>query len=146
MTCHALPFFFILSHFIISWHVCPNLLTFKFETEMFFQPGFSESHLAVPKSAACGLASNYVDCIAALSDRTTKGLQGFHYTLSFLCKPGNKPAVSCSFRKPHRFLRKSASLFAGAPCVHGDHCQNQICVQSVGQLACTHNHNCEATL
>lgn len=115
MTCHTLlvfSFFLILSHFVVSWHICPDLIYLLLKSKLrFIQPGFSKGHLAVPTSTACGLASNYVDCIAALSDRTTKGLQGFHYTLSFLCKPGNKPPVSCSFRKPHRFLRKNASLF-----------------------------------
>lgn len=42
-----------------------------------------------------GIGPNYVNCNAAFSDRSTKGLQGSHYTLRFYCKPGNKEPVSC---------------------------------------------------
>lgn len=52
---------------------------------------FCKGALHLQKLLHVVFASNYIACIAGLSDRTTKGLQALHYTLSFLYKRGNKP-------------------------------------------------------
>lgn len=61
-----------------------------------------------------GIGPNYVNCNAAFSDRSTKGLQGSHYTLRFYCKPGNKEPVSCCSKTaplPSVFEKKKNALF-----------------------------------
>lgn len=42
-----------------------------------------------------GTGPNYVKCKAAFCDRSTKGLQGPHFSLRLYCKLGNKESVSC---------------------------------------------------
>lgn len=62
---------------------------------------------------------NYVKCKAAFYDRSTKGLQGPHYTLRLSCKLGNKESVSCySETTPLPSVPKN-SLFPGFCCQRG---------------------------
>lgn len=94
----------------------------------------SASHLQ--KVLHVVFASNYVAGIAGLSDRTTKGLLALHYTLSFLCKRGNKPVRklqrrnhTASYKEKKRKQQKNTSLTPELSCAHGNGCQNQMSIK-----------------
>lgn len=96
-----------------------------------------KSALHLQKVLHVVFASNYVACIAGLSDRTTKGLQALHYTLSFLCKRGNKPPRKLQHRnhtasykdKKKGKQQKNTSLNPELSCAHGNGCQNPMSIK-----------------
>lgn len=104
------PLIHLFLHHRYSQHIC---------LEQWISESCSvKSALHLQKVLHVVFASNYVACIAGLSDHTTKGLQALHYTLSFLCKRGNKPPRKLQHRnhtasykeKKKRKQQKNTSL------------------------------------
>lgn len=132
------PLIHLFFHHRHSQHICPDILFYLETLTVDFWVRLAKGALHLQKVLHVVFASNYVACIAGLSDRTTKGLQALHYTLSFLCKRGNKPPRklqhwnhTASYKEEGKKKKTTKKHFLNPQLssARGDGCQNQMSIK-----------------